>query len=59
MNMTELRLLAGERNIRGYSRPRKADLINLLCENLRVSSNVTWDPEARSVAQPRALGEAL
>ena len=33
MNMKELRSLAKERNLRGYSRLRKADLINFLCEN--------------------------
>ena len=37
MNMNELRSLARERNLRGYSRLRKADLINFLCENVRVS----------------------
>ena len=46
MKMTELRSLARERNLTGYSRLRKADLINLLCENLQVSSNATWDPVA-------------
>ena len=46
MNMTELRSLAREHNLRGYSRLRKADLITLLHKNLRVSSNATWDPEA-------------
>ena len=30
MNMNELRLLAKERNLRGYSRLRKADLIKFL-----------------------------
>ena len=34
MNLTELRSLAKERNLRGYSRLRKADLINHLHENL-------------------------
>ena len=37
MNMNELRSLAKERNLRGYSRLRKADLINLLHLNVRVS----------------------
>ena len=45
MNMNELRSLARERNLRGYSRLRKADLINLLCLNVRVSPNATWVPE--------------
>ena len=56
MNMTKLRSLARERNLRGYSRLRKADLINLLHENLRVSSNATWDPEARSVGTAQGPG---
>ena len=59
MNMTELRSLARERNIRGYSRLRKADLINLLRENLRVSSNATWDPEERSADAAQGPGKAL
>ena len=33
MNMNQLRSLAKERNLRGYSRLRKADLINFLREN--------------------------
>ena len=33
MNMNQLRSLAKGRNLRGYSRLRKADLINFLCEN--------------------------
>ena len=39
--MTELRSLARERNLRGYSRLRKADLINLLHVNLCVSPDAT------------------
>ena len=35
MNMTQLRSLAKERNLRGYSRLRKADLINFISESLR------------------------
>ena len=35
MNMTQLRSLAKERNLRGYSRLRKADLINFINESLR------------------------
>ena len=41
MNMNELRSLARECNLRGYSRLRKADLINLLRLNVRVSPNAT------------------
>ena len=33
MNMNQLRSLAKERNLRGYSRLRKADLINFSREN--------------------------
>ena len=35
MNMTQLRSLAKECNLRGYSRLRKADLINFINESLR------------------------
>ena len=35
MNMTQLRSLAKERNLRGYSRLRKADLTNFINESLR------------------------
>ena len=35
MNMNQLRSLAKERNLRGYSRLRKADLINFITELLR------------------------
>ena len=45
MNMNELRSLAREHNLRGYSRLRKTDLINLLCLNVRVSPNATRVPE--------------
>ena len=34
MNMAQLRSLAKERNLRGYSRLRKADLINFINESL-------------------------
>ena len=50
--MTELRSLARERNLRGYSRLRKADLINLLRENLRVSPNTTLGPQNDQTEQP-------
>ena len=49
MNMNELRSLAREGNLRGYSRLRKADLINLLCLNVRVSPNANRVPE---IAEP-------
>ena len=39
--MNELRSLARERNLRGYSRLRKADLINLLRTHIRVSPDST------------------
>ena len=58
MNMTELRSLARERNLRGYSRLRKAELINLLRENLRVSPNATWDPQARSAGAVQGTGRS-
>ena len=45
MNMNELRSLAGERNLRGYSRLRKDDLINLLCTHIRVSPDATLGSE--------------
>ena len=41
MNMNELRLLARERNLRGYSRLRKDDLINLLCTHICISPDAT------------------
>ena len=43
--MNELRSLAKEHNLRGYSRLRKADLINLLRLNVRVSPNENRVPE--------------
>ena len=55
MNMTELRSLVRERNLRGYSRLRKADLINLLHENLRVSSNTTLGPQTEKPLTKRQL----
>ena len=35
MNIIQLRSLAKERNLRGYSRLRKADLIDFINESLR------------------------
>ena len=51
MNMDELRSLAKDRNLRGYSRLRKADLINLPRLNVRVSPNATRVPEI-NIEQP-------
>ena len=46
MNMTELQSIAREYRLIGYSRLRKAELINFLCENnLRVSPRATWGPQ--------------
>ena len=35
MNMAQLKALAKENNLRGYSRLRKADLINFINESIR------------------------
>ena len=43
--------MARERNLRGYSRLRKADLINLLRLNVRVSPNATRVPKI-NIEQP-------
>ena len=45
MNMNELRSLARERNLRGYFRLRKNDLINLLRTHIRVSPDATLGSE--------------
>ena len=46
MNMNELRSIARERNLVGYSRLRKAELINFLCDSdLRISALATWGPQ--------------
>ena len=53
MNMNELRSLAKERNLRGYFRLRKADLISLLRLNVRVSRNANHVPEIEQpIEQP-------
>ena len=52
MNMNELRSLAKERNLRGYSRLRKADLINVLRENELIEQHIE-----QSIEQP--LSDAL
>ena len=43
MSMVQLRALAKENNLRGYSRLRRNDLINTIFESLRVTSNETKD----------------
>ena len=53
MNMNELRSSAKERTVRGYSRLRKADLINFLREN--EPSDEPMGPEgvrAKPIEQP-------
>ena len=52
MNMTELRSLAKDRNLRGYYRLRKADLINLLRTNIRVSPNASLGTQNDQTDQP-------
>ena len=44
MNMVQLRALAKENNLRGYSRLRKADLINFINESM----GSTRDPSEHS-----------
>ena len=39
MNMVQLRALAKENNLRGYSRLRKNDLINMIFKSLEVTNN--------------------
>ena len=53
MNMDELRSLAREHNLRGYSRLRKADLINLLCTHIRISPDATLG--ANNQTEPKPL----
>ena len=59
MNMTELRSLARERNVRGFSRLRKTDLINLLRTYIHVSPNanlgVTTDNQRDNQTEPKPL----
>ena len=54
--MNELRSLARERNLRGYSRLRKADLINLLRTHIRVSPDASLgnqtDIQTNQIEQP-------
>ena len=52
MNMNELRSLAKERNLRGYSRLRKVDLINLLRLYVRVSPDANRVLEIEHIEQP-------
>ena len=49
MNMNQLRSLAKERNLRGYSRLRKADLINFPCENEPLGPKGVW---AKPIEKP-------
>ena len=39
MNMVQLRALAKENNLRGYSRLRKNELVNMIFESLEVTNN--------------------
>ena len=60
MNMAQLRSLAKERNLRGYPRLRKADLINFINESLR--EEPINDPTNEITEQPQKdeiLSEAL
>ena len=52
--MNQLRSLAKERNLRGYSRLRKADLINFLRENepINASPNSNGDEIKQPIEQP-------
>ena len=43
LRMPELKSLAGERGLRGYSRLRKADLIAFLQNNERRAQMSTWE----------------
>ena len=49
MNMTQLRSLAKERNLRGYSRLRKADLINFINEFLREEPIIKEKPQKNEI----------
>ena len=52
--MKQLRSLAKERNLRGYSKLRKADLINFLRENepTNASPNLDGDEIKQPIEQP-------
>ena len=64
MNMTQLRSMAKERNLRGYSRLRKADLINFINESLREepindpTNEITEQPQKDEILS-KALSGAL
>ena len=45
MNMNQLRSLAKEHKLRGYSRLRKADLINFIAESFRESLREIEEPQ--------------
>ena len=52
MTMDELRSLARERNLRGYSRLKKADLINLLHTHICVSPDTTLGVDNQTEPKP-------
>ena len=56
MNMNELRSLARERNLTGYSRLRKANLINLLRLNVRVSPNAIMHSMVPKITERNLTG---
>ena len=60
MNMTQLRSLAKERNLRGYSRLRTADLINFINESLHEEPiNELIEQPQKDETLSEALSEAL
>ena len=56
LRMLELKALAREHGLRGYSQLRKADLIAFLQNNERWAQMSTWEPqrEPQGKAQPEA-----
>ena len=61
LRMPELKALARERGLRGYSRLRKADLIAFLQNNERRAQMSTWEPqrEPQGEAQTEARQSEL
>ena len=53
MRMPELKALARERGLRGYSRLRKADLIVFLQDNEHWAQMSTWEPQR----EPQGKGQ--